>query len=56
MVFKHVSKERYIEKYEKRGILEVEENAGRLSGAAARTGDLRKKEVNKYYKKNCGMW
>ena len=46
----------YIEKYEKRWILEVEGNADRLSGAAARTGDLRKKEVNKYYKKKRGMW
>ena len=27
-----------------------------LSGAAARTGNLRKKEVSKYYKKNWGMW
>ena len=27
-----------------------------LSGAAARTGELRKKEANKYCKKNWGMW
>ena len=34
----------------------AEGNVGNLSEAAARTGDLRKKEVNKYYKKNWGMW
>ena len=49
VVSNQVSKQWYIKKYDKRQVLDVQENAYRLSGAAARTGRIKyKKKKNRH--------